>query len=81
MTPPMPSDSHFGAFLHQFVDRHLVVAGHGADFAAYALARADEQRQDELRRVEVRFAHQAAQGFGGAQAAEPVGRKRHYPEL
>jgi len=31
-----------GAFLHQFVDRKLVVAGHGADFAANALARARE---------------------------------------
>ena len=34
---------HFGAFLHQLVDRHLVVARHGADLAPHALARADEQ--------------------------------------
>ena len=41
----------FGALLDQLVDRHLVIAGHGADLAADALARADEQRQDELRRM------------------------------
>ena len=75
ITPPIPSDSHFLALLDDLVDRHLVVARHGADLAADALARADEQRQDELRRVEARLAHQAAHGFGGAQAAQTMGRE------
>ena len=41
---------HLGAFLDDFVDGKLEIAGHGADFAADALAGAGKQGQDELRR-------------------------------
>ena len=40
---------HLRALAYCFVDRHLAIARHGADLAAHALARADKQRQDELR--------------------------------
>ncbi len=81
ITPPMPSALHFGALLHQLVDGQLVIARHGADFAPHAFAGADEQRQDELRRMEMGFAHQAAHGFGGAQAAQAYGGKGHHTGL
>ena len=51
---------HLGAFLHQLVDRELVIIRHGADLAADAFARANEERQNELLRIEARFAHEIA---------------------
>ena len=71
---------HFGALLHQFVNGQLIVAGHGADFAAHAFARADEQGQDELRRMEPGFAHQRTDALRRPQAAETVDGKRHHPD-
>ena len=41
-----------GAFGNQPVDGKLRVAGHGFDFAAHAFARANEQRQNEVARIE-----------------------------
>jgi hypothetical protein len=72
---------HFGTFLDQFVDGHLIIAGHGADFAPHALAGADEQRQDELRRLHVRFADQVANGWSGAQTAQALSWEGHLPGL
>ncbi len=40
------------AFVHQLVHRKLRVPGHGADLAPHAFARTDEQRQDEIGRIE-----------------------------
>jgi hypothetical protein len=40
--------------------------------SAHAFPRTDEQRQNELRRIEARFAHQAAQGLGAAEAAKAM---------
>ena len=71
---------HFVALLYQFVNRHLVILRHGADLAFHSLARTNEQRENELRRIEVRFAHQVAHGFAGPQTAEAMGRKRHTPD-
>ncbi len=70
---------NFGAFLNNFVDRHLIIAGHGADFAAKTLARAGKEGQNEFRRVEAGFAHQAAHRFAGAQPAHAVYGERHFP--
>ena len=53
-----PQTADFFALTNQAVNRHLELPRHGADFAAHSLARANEQRQDELRRVEPRLAHQ-----------------------
>ncbi len=47
-----------GAFLDQLVDGKLVVARHGADFAANAFARANKQGKDELPRMEMCFPDQ-----------------------
>ena len=63
------------ALLHQFVHRELEIARHGADLSAHAFARADEQRQDEMRRIELGFAHQASHRFGRAQAAHSMNGK------
>ena len=70
----------FDALLDHLVDGHLVVTGHGADFAADALAGADEKREDELAGVEVRLADEAAKPLGGPKATEAVSRKRHHPD-
>ena len=59
----------------------LVVARHGADLAPHAFPGADEQGQDELRGMEVRFADQVAHGGGGAQTAQALGWEGHLPGL
>ncbi len=66
------------ALLHQLIDRKLVIAGHGADLSADSFTGADEQRQDQMRRVEVSLSNQPAHRLGYAQAAFAVNWKRHY---
>src|SRR5579883_819814 len=65
------------ALLDQFVNRHLVVARHGADLLADPFAGANKKRQNELPRVEARLPHQVSEGLCCAQPARPVNRKRH----
>ena len=65
------------AFLHQFVDRELEVAGHGGDRLADAFAGAGEQRQDEIGRLELGFAHQPPHRFRDAQPALAMGGEGH----
>ena len=48
----------FLAFLDGHIDGNLGVARHGADFLAHAFAFDDEERQHELRRFQVGFAHE-----------------------
>jgi hypothetical protein len=55
----------------------LIIARHRADLAPHAFARTDEQRQNELRRIETRFADEVAQPASGAQAAQAVSGERH----
>jgi hypothetical protein len=59
-------------FADEFVGRELEHARHGLDGAANFAAAADEERQDEARGVELGFAHEPAQGGGGAQSSRPV---------
>ncbi len=56
----------FAALANDLVDRHLKVAGHGADLAADAVAGTHEERKDELRGRKPGLAHQVSQGLGGA---------------
>src|SRR6185437_10817344 len=58
----------FGIAEH-FVYRSLRHAGHGLHGLADTVAGADEERQDELAGLEPRFAHEAAQRLGAAEAA------------
>jgi hypothetical protein len=64
-----------GGVAEEFVGRELKDAGHGGDGAAEFASAADEERQDELRGVQLGFADEAAQGGAGAQAPGPVSGK------
>ena len=59
--------------LEQFVDARLEDARHGADGRTNALPRAHEERPQELRTVEPRFAHDTTQCIGAAQTAQANG--------
>ena len=65
------------ALRDQFVDAQLIAPGHRRDGTPHTLAGTDEQRLDEIRRAQVRFAHEAPDGLGPAQPAGTVGRKAH----
>ena len=54
---------------HDLVDRELELARQRRDLAAHALARADEQRVDEVVGRQRRLAHHAAQRGRAAQAS------------
>jgi hypothetical protein len=64
-----------GGFAQQFIGRQLADAGHGGDGAAEFLSGADEERQDELGRAQVRLGDEAAEGGRLAEAARAVVRK------
>src|SRR5256885_1092410 len=56
-------------FLHGLVHRQLIDAGHRADLTPDAASLADEERQDEAVGRQPRFAYEAANRLGAAQAA------------
>ncbi len=66
-----------GAFLDEFVDGELEIAGHGVDRLADAFALDGEQGEDEVVGGEIGFADETADTLGAAQAAGPVNGKRH----
>src|SRR5439155_14556832 len=68
------ADIHGGAdFIDQAVHAQLVVAGHGRDLFLDVLARADEERQDQVLWRQIGFADEGADHRVVAQAARSAG--------
>ena len=63
--------------LERLVDGEVEDAGHGGDLFAHALAGAEKERIDERAGVQMRLAHQRAQGWSAAQTAHSCGGKVH----
>ena len=72
-----PQITNLAAFLDRDVDGHLAVRGHRRDRLFHAFARANKQGQNEIRGFEAGLPDDAANRFGGPQAAGPVYWKRH----
>jgi acylphosphatase len=65
------------ALAHKIINGQLCVPGHGADVLPDSFPRNYEQRQNELRGRELRFADQTPDRFRRTQPAGPMYRKRH----
>ena len=61
--------------LHELIDGELRDAGQGCDGAPQPFTVRNEQRPDELRRRDVGFLHEAAEGGGPAQPSHAANRK------
>ena len=75
--PADAEGTHFPAFCDDAIDGKLRVSGHGANLLAHALAVTGKKRQNELRRLKVRLAHERAKGFAGTQATHSTDGERH----
>src|ERR1700680_339717 len=69
--------TRFTGLFNNLVDGEVEDSGHGADFLAYALSRADEDGIDEGFCAEASFANQVAKWSGATQSAKTSFRKCH----
>jgi hypothetical protein len=65
---------------HGFIDGEVEDAGHGADFAAHALAGAEKEGVDQVAGLDGGFAHQGPQGFAAPEAAHPRFRENSWSD-
>ena len=71
-TAGTPQVAQLARLGRELVERELVLAGHRRDLVADAAPVGDEQRVDEVARVQPRLGDEAAQGLAAAQTPEAL---------